>query len=195
MPFRRTLGSATSAARHSAWRSSGWTSSAVGAIAMVSSLGSGRRPTLGTANESPREFPCRLTLGVGLDTSDDRVTVTISTLHDPAATGRQVIEQLGLMHPQSVEVDDVEIGAVAGGQHATIMESDETSGVTGLTLDQELDIETSTVSISTPVLQQRRRERTVTDGADMGATVGERRDGVRMREQFVRAVEVALAEV
>ena len=29
----------------------------------------------------------------------------------------------------------------------------------------------------------------------MGATVGERRDGVRMREQFVGAVEVALAEV
>ena len=55
---------------------------------MGSSLGSGRRPTLGTANESPREFPCRLTLSVGLDTSDDRVTVTISTLYDPAATGR-----------------------------------------------------------------------------------------------------------
>ena len=80
------------------------------------------------------------------------MTVTISTLYDPAATGRQVIEQLGLTHPQPVEVDDVEIGAVAGSQHATIMESDETSGVTGLPLDQELKIETSTVSISAPVL-------------------------------------------
>ena len=118
---------------------------------MVPSLGSGRRPALGTANESPGEFPCRLPLGVGLDAGDDRVTVTISTLHDPAATGRQVEEQFGFMHPQSVEVDDVEIGAEAGGQHATIMESDEASGVTGLTLDQELDIETSTVSISAPV--------------------------------------------
>ena len=119
---------------------------------MVSSLGSGRRPTLSTANESAGELPCRFTLGVGLDASDDRVTVTISTLYDPAATGRQVIEQLGLTHPQPVEVDDVEICAVAGSQHATIMESDETSGVTGLPLDQELKIETSTVSISAPVL-------------------------------------------
>jgi hypothetical protein len=51
---------------------------------------------------------------------DESRAVAVDTLHEPAAAGRQVVHDLGLVQAQPVEVDDVDVGAQPRAQPAAI---------------------------------------------------------------------------
>src|SRR5207302_41659 len=92
---------------------------------------------------------------------------------------------------EAVEVDDVEVGLPARGQHPPVGEANGPGGGPGLALDQPLDGEPALRAPDTPVGQQEGRESAVADRADVGTTVGQAGDGVGVDQHLPGLVEVA----
>ena len=67
---------------------------------------------------------------------DESRAVAVDTLHEPTATSRQVVHDLGLVQAQPVEIDDVDVGAQPRAQPAAILETKEIAGFAGLHLHQ-----------------------------------------------------------
>ena len=61
-----------------------------------------------------------------------------NALHKAAAAGRHVVHELGLLHLQPVEIDQIDIRAQPGREAPAIGEAEEIGGFTGLPLDQVL---------------------------------------------------------
>ncbi len=100
------------------------------------------------------------------------------------------------MHPEVFEVDHVEVGLVAGGNDATIEQSDRLRGGAALLLHEPLrSEELAAIAVAAPVRQQGGREARIADRADVRPTVAQSGNGVRMGQQLPRRVEVAVGEV
>ena len=52
---------------------------------------------------------------------DERGLIPVDTLHEAAAARRHVVDQLGLVEPQAIEVDQVHIGAQSDRLSASVM--------------------------------------------------------------------------
>ena len=102
------------------------------------------------------------------------------------------MDDLRLVEAEAVEVDHVEVGAVAGREHAAVRQSDGAGGVAAVALHEERERDPIVVPVAAPVLQQRCGEAPVADRADVGAAVAEARHGVRVDEHLVAAVEIAV---
>src|SRR5207245_2508172 len=98
-------------------------------------LAPSRRPSLST----PADEAAGLGAGV-LVVLEDRAAgdegrrVALGPLHQALAAGRQVVDDLGGMEPQAVEVDQVHVGALAGLEPAAVVEAEEVGGLAGLAL-------------------------------------------------------------
>src|SRR5207245_6484532 len=64
--------------------------------------------------------------------------VTVDPLHEAAPAGRKIIDELRLVEPQAVEVDQVDVSAQAGRAPAAVVQAEEIRRLTGLPLDQPL---------------------------------------------------------
>src|SRR5712692_829445 len=69
---------------------------------------------------------------------DQRRLVAVDPLHEAAAAGGHVVDELGLVEPQALEIDQVHVGAQTRLEPAAIAEAEEIRGLAGLPLDQEL---------------------------------------------------------
>src|SRR4051794_13419905 len=86
----------------------------------------------------------RLTVLEGDVTGDEGGDVAVDALHQPAALRRKVEHHLGLVEPEVVEVDQVDVGALAGFQRAAVVEAVDGGRPTGLQVDRVLDREART---------------------------------------------------
>ena len=151
----------------------------------------GRR--LGAPDETAGQRLGGLAVVVGLLAGDDRVPPAVGPLQQAPAAGRQVVDDLGLAESEAVEVDDVEIGAVPRGEHATVATVRRSRAVSRQWRCTRNGSGIRSWSRSRPqCVQQRGREAAVADRADVGAAVAEARHGVRVDEHLVAAVESAV---
>ena len=72
-------------------------------------------------------------------TGDKSGLVALDTLHEAATAGRHVVDQLGLVEPQAIEIDQVYVGAQSGREPTAVREAKEVSGLAGLALDQKFE--------------------------------------------------------
>ena len=126
---------------------------------------------------------------VRLAAGDDRVLPPVGPLQEPPAACGEVVRDLGLVQPEVVEVDDVEIGAVPGGDDAPVEQPDGSRRVVAMALHEEREVDPVAVAVAAPVLEQRRREAAVADRPDVSAAVAQAWDGVRVGQHLVAAVE------
>src|SRR6266699_2786940 len=56
---------------------------------------------------------------------DQRRLVALDALNEAPAVGRHVVNQFGLVQPQAVEVDQVDVGALARREPATVVQTEE----------------------------------------------------------------------
>ena len=54
---------------------------------------------------------------------DEGVPVALGALHDPLSARREIVHDDGRFEPQRREVDDIEVGAIARGNHSAVVES------------------------------------------------------------------------
>lgn len=78
--------------------------------------------------------------------------------------------KLGPCSLKRVQVDDVDVGAVARRQHAAVVEADGAGSVTRLTLDHERQARPR-FAVSGPVPEQGGRETAIADRADVSTAV------------------------
>ena len=52
--------------------------------------------------------------------ADERMYVTGCPLNEPPPAGRQVVNELGVGEAQALEINDVQVRAVAGCEHAAV---------------------------------------------------------------------------
>src|ERR1700676_4048307 len=60
---------------------------------------------------------------------DERGLVALDTLHEAATAGRHVVDQLGLVEPQAIEVDQVYVRAQSRREPAAVGEAEEVRGL------------------------------------------------------------------
>ena len=95
-----------------------------------------------------------------------------------------------------VVVDDVEVGAIARGNDAAIVEANGASRVAGLLADHIGKVELGAArAVARPVGQQRCREAAVADHANVGPTVRQSGDGVGIGDHLVDGVQRAFGVV
>ena len=63
-----------------------------------------------------------------------RCFISFAPLHETPAASRHVVYELRLMQPQTVEVDNVHVGALARHQPTAIRHTEEVGGFAGLPL-------------------------------------------------------------
>ncbi len=149
----------------------------------------------GAPDEATGQRVGRLAAPVGDVTSDDGGHVAVGRLHEPATAGRQVASHLGPARAQVLEVDQVQVGAVAGCDHATVEQTNGPCGRARLTLHEERQLHAPPVAVAPPPRQQRRREAGVADRADVRTAVGEPRHRVLVGEHLADGVEAAVEPV
>src|SRR5215470_2998968 len=88
-----------------------------------------RRPTIAArADETPRHRTGMLATLEDGNACRQRGFVAVDALHEAPAAGRHVVDQLRLMQPQAIEVDDVHVGAQARHQPAAIRQTEKVGG-------------------------------------------------------------------
>ena len=70
---------------------------------------------------------------------EEGVPVAPGVLHDPLPARREIVHDDGRIEPQPREVDDIEIGAIALGNHPAVVESITSSRRQGLLVHQEFE--------------------------------------------------------
>ena len=65
---------------------------------------------------------------------DEGCLVALGTLYEAPAAGGKVVDDLRRMKAQPIEIDQVDIGALAGLQSAAVVEAEEIGGLAGLAL-------------------------------------------------------------
>ena len=97
---------------------------------------------------------------------------------------------------QPVVVDDVDVGLVAGRDHAAVVEADRQRGLARLRRHHERDREFfAAAAVAGPVRQQIGRKAGVADDAAMRAAVGQARHRIRIAQHFARGVEIAVGVI
>ena len=75
----------------------------------------------------------------GRRSSQQRGGVAVDPLHETAAAGGKVVDELRLVESQAVEVDQVDVGAQSRRGPAAVVKAEEIRRFAGLPLDQELE--------------------------------------------------------
>jgi hypothetical protein len=99
--------------------------------------------------------------------------VAVGALHQAATAGGQVVAHLGAAGGEVLEVDEVDVGPVAGGEHAPVEQPDGAGGVAGVLLHEVGQLEPAPVAVAAPQGEQRGGEAGVADGADVGPAVAQ----------------------
>ncbi len=84
---------------------------------------------LRTAHQPAGQRARRLTVDVGLLAGDERVAVPARPLEQPLAAGGKVEDEVRGAETESLEVDHVDVGPVAGREHAPVEQPDRRRGV------------------------------------------------------------------
>ncbi|OWK28910.1 hypothetical protein SPDO_27460 [Sphingomonas dokdonensis] len=93
-------------------------------------------------------------------------------MHQAAGAGGEVVDHVGLAEFELVEIDDVDVGEVTGGEQAAVREPDGERGVAGLLLHRVGEIEQgATGAVAAPVGEHEGRQADVADRADMCAAI------------------------
>src|ERR1700730_10205969 len=93
-----------------------------------------------------------------------RYYVSIAPLHETPATSRHVVHDLLPVQPQTVEVDEVDVGAHARRQPAAIRHTEEVGGFGCLPLDQMLERQQwPAAAVATPMRQHVTRQARIDD--------------------------------
>jgi hypothetical protein len=151
-----------------------------------------RRCGLGAADQAAGQCVGGDAVVVGLLAGDDRVAPAGRSLEQAPSVGREVVDDLGFVEAQVVEVDHVEVGPIARCDDTTIEQADRAGGVATVALHEERQRDPVVVAVASPVGEQRRREAAVADRADVRAAVGQSGHRVRVGQHLVAAVEVAV---
>src|SRR4051794_32635925 len=107
--------------------------------------------------------------------------------------GREVGVHDRAAHREALEIDHVEVGALADLDRASVGEAVELRGAAGLLLDHELERDgLAARAVPRPVGQLRARAGTVADELHVRAGVGEPDDRHRVRDHLADRVEVAV---
>src|SRR5262245_41417062 len=117
---------------------------------------------------------------------DESVQVAPGALHDPLSTRRKIVCDDRRLEAQVREVDKIDVGAVARGNHSAVMESISTSRRQGLFVDQELERQLwAARSIARPNSEQAGRRTGVADIPNVGAPIGDTADRVAVHKHLV----------
>src|SRR5690242_18733304 len=92
-------------------------------------------------DEEAGELAGVLTVGDGLLTRDNRVHVAARALHEAAAAGWEVGNDVRREHTERVTVDHVDIGLVSGREHAAVEEADRLGSRAAMLLHEPRHIE------------------------------------------------------
>ena len=124
--------------------------------------GAGKR-----AHEATGQRAGGLAVLVGDLAGGDGGHVALGLLDQAMSAGRQVVAHLGSPGHQGVEVDDVEVGPVARGEHATAVQPDRAGRVAGVLAHQVGQVQPAAVLVPAPQRQQRGGEGGVADRAEV----------------------------
>ena len=109
-----------------------------------------------------------------------------------SATGRQVVDHLGIDQGQCIEVDDVQIGLVPRRDHASIVEAVQPSGILGHLMHRELEREGGSLgAVATHVGEHIGGHARVTERAAMRAAVREPEYGMRVHNPLTLFLKIA----
>jgi len=126
------------------------------------------------------------------DSTDEGVPVAPGALHNPPSTRRKIVCDDRRIEPQVREVDNIEVGAIARGNHSAVMESISPSRRQGLFVDQELERQLwAARSIARPNSEQAGRRTGVADIPNVGAPIGDTADRVAVLEHLVHDTKIA----
>src|SRR5439155_16331146 len=90
-----------------------------------------RPPIAASAHEPARHRAGVLAALEDRNSGDEGGLVAVDTLHEAAPAGRHVVNQLRLVEPQPVKVDQVDVGAQPGREPAAVGEAEEIGGLAG----------------------------------------------------------------
>src|ERR687893_2898459 len=123
-------------------------------LAPSGSSAGGRWRGLGAAQEAPGALARGLVALAYHDAPLHLRDVAPRPLHEPAAAGRQVVDHLGRLDGQGVEVDDVDVGQVPGRQQPPVVEPVQGGGAPGLEVHGLLEAQTvAPVAVAHPVAE------------------------------------------
>src|SRR5262249_58977257 len=75
----------------------------------------------------------------GRRSGQERGDVAIDPLHEAAAAGGQIVDELRLVEAQAVEIDQVHIGAQPRRESTAVPQAEEIRRLAGLALDQQFE--------------------------------------------------------
>src|SRR5580658_6921579 len=124
---------------------------------------------------------------------DEGRAVAVDPLHEAAAAGRQIVDDLGLVEAQPVKIDNVEVGAQAGLQPSPIMEAKEIGGLAGLHLDELRQLQAGAAfAVARPVAEHVARQTGIDDLAAMRAAIAQAEQRARIDQQRADLLVVAM---
>ena len=92
-------------------------------------------PIVPSSDEAPRHRAGMLASLENGNACHDRCLISIDPLHETSAASRHVVHQLWLVQMQTVEVDDIHVGAKARHEPTAIRQTEEVRGFARLPLD------------------------------------------------------------
>jgi hypothetical protein len=123
---------------------------------------------------------------------DERVPVAPGALHDPPSTRRKIVRDHRRIEPQVREIDDIEVGAVAWGNHPAVMEPITPGRRQGLFVDQKLERQPwAARSIARPNREQAGRRTGVADVPNVRAPIRDTADRVAVHKHPVHDAKIA----
>ena len=133
--------------------------------------------------------PCavarELATGQRLGAGDEGMEVALRALNQSLATGRQIEDQLRSTDRDSCVVDDVDVGPITRSDETTIKEAVGLGRSASLLVHDELERQLL-------VAEQIGRVGRIADRADVGASIADPTDGVRIRQHLSDVFEVAV---
>ena len=117
-------------------------------------------------------------------------------LHEASAVGGEVIRHGGHVEAEVFVVDEVQVGAQAGGNEATVGEPVDLGGFAGLTLHHLFQVEAgAALAVAHPVSEQEGGHATVANSAAVCTSITEAVARVLMFQQIMRHREIAVCVI
>src|SRR4029079_16058271 len=116
-------------------------------------------------------------------------------LEEAPASGRKVVVDHRRVDRQPLVGDDVDVGPVAGGQDAAVVQADGAGRLPALAAHGLLHGQLTAGAVAAPVGEEEGGEAGVTDGPHVGAAVAESGNRDRVLQHLAHGVERAVGEV
>ena len=158
--------------------------------------GSPARAALVSAKQSPGARTSILAVSGDFDATDERVPVAPGALHNPLSARGKIVNDDGSLKAQVLEVDNIQVGAIARGNYSTVMESVTPSRRHRLLVDQVREWQLrAALPVARPDREQACRRTGIADIPNVGAAVGDTADRVAVYEHLVHDAKIAAAVV